>query len=658
MSGGDNNFLQRTPQGGYRTMSQRPLRRTQAIAPFGVGAMVDFPGPVSLIHCGLDAWPLSTRDPAHQEFRIEDEKRLAERLGVRYFIQPPDFRYVRPGEGGDQQNLNLKMPFLRFPRWHVCPRCGRMFEAALHDKSAPTCVGPVATGKGKGQAHTMRKTVQVRFIAACMNGHLQDFPWWEWVLKNSNPNREGRLRMITSGSASLAGVTIRVERNTDEIHVIESRTLAGAFEFDPGRDSALSKLGVFCRGDNPALGIPSATHASPGCGGHLYSLLRGGSNVYFPHVVSAIYLPPIDGEVSEEILEILEDPYVWATLSTSAKVAPERLVDTAQLVLQERYPDRKLDPKQLAEATNRRLKKSSSGSVKKAVETDSTEQAFRREEYELFGRDVQEGYPKTNLLIRTESISNFEPFIRDSFTKISLIHKLRETRAFVGFSRIFATDNLTEQERRSLISRTPQEWLPAVVVRGEGIFLQLKEDAVRAWLSENGAAIQTRISMMSEAVQQLRERRRQDTMPVSPRFILLHTLAHILINQLVYECGYGSASLRERLYSSDDATDSMAGILLYTAAGDSEGTMGGLVRMGKPGRLEAVLRRALEKSKWCSTDPVCIESRGQGPDNCNLAACHSCALLPETSCEVQNRILDRGLLVGTLTQPNIGFFKV
>jgi hypothetical protein len=101
----------------------------------------------------------------------------------------------------------------------------------------------------------------------------------------------------------------------------------------------------------------------------------------------------------------------------------------------------------------------------------------------------------------------------------------------------------------------------------------------------------------------------------------------------------------------------MAGILIYTAAGDSEGTMGGLVRMGLPGRLEDVFARAIERARWCSTDPVCIESSGQGPDNCNLAACHSCALLPETSCEEQNRLLDRGLLVGTLTEPAIGLFS-
>jgi hypothetical protein len=100
----------------------------------------------------------------------------------------------------------------------------------------------------------------------------------------------------------------------------------------------------------------------------------------------------------------------------------------------------------------------------------------------------------------------------------------------------------------------------------------------------------------------------------------------------------------------------MAGILIYTAAGDSEGTLGGLVRMGEPGRLEGVLENALAHAAWCSSDPVCIESKGQGPGSCNLAACHGCALLPETACEEYNRFLDRALVVGGLGKSELGFF--
>mgnify|MGYP003382449437 CR=1 FL=1 len=134
---------------------------------------------------------------------------------------------------------------------------------------------------------------------------------------------------------------------------------------------------------------------------------------------------------------------------------------------------------------------------------------------------------------------------------------------------------------------------------------------------------------------------------IEPRFVLLHTLAHLLINRLVFECGYGSASLRERLYVSTGESP-MAGLLIYTAAGDSEGTMGGLVRLAEPETLGRIIENAIEEAQWCSADPVCAEavySGGQGPDSLNLAACHSCALLPETSCEVFNKYLDRCLFL-------------
>ncbi len=100
----------------------------------------------------------------------------------------------------------------------------------------------------------------------------------------------------------------------------------------------------------------------------------------------------------------------------------------------------------------------------------------------------------------------------------------------------------------------------------------------------------------------------------------------------------------------------MQGILIYTASGDSEGTMGGVVRQGKNGRFETTLRRAIMHAAWCSSDPVCIEMDGQGPDSANLAACHGCCLLPETSCEEGNRLLDRAMLVGTPKHPETGFF--
>lgn len=640
-------------------MSPKPLRRSQVVSPFGVGAIVDFPGPVALIHAGLDAWPFDERkkDNEHDEFVINDEERLAERLHVQYFVKPPDYRYSSRG-AAQLPNIGLKMPFLRFPRWHFCPRCGRMWESALSDIQAPVCRGPIGTGREKGSSHNPRKTLQVRFIAACLQGHLQDFPWWEWVFGSSAPVVRGhRLRMISSGAASVAGVRILCEEDNEKIHVVHSKTMSAAFNFKFGEQSSLDRIGVTCRGENPALHIPSLDFDAPSCGEQLYPMLKGSSNLYFAKEVRSIYVPPVDTTVSQDILEILENKKLWGFFTMIAPVNNNQVpVAYVKEALAKFCPESTISPDCLLEVVNQRLTGNANQNITE-IESDTEETTFRRTEYNLFCSNFQEGYPQTNLLIRRQEVSDYLPNVQNLFANISLLHKLRETRVFTGFTRITPDNDQTRQQRLALISRAPKNWLPAVTVRGEGIFLVLKEEMISRWVASSGGLIDDRIGRIRKGLGDDHLHLSHDVIKINARFILLHTLSHLLINQLVYECGYGSASLRERIYYSDDENFPMAGILIYTAAGDSEGTMGGLVRMGKAGSLEPVLQRALSNARWCSTDPVCIESTGQGPENCNLAACHACALLPETSCEVQNRLLDRGLVVGTLESPDIGFFS-
>lgn len=145
---------------------------------------------------------------------------------------------------------------------------------------------------------------------------------------------------------------------------------------------------------------------------------------------------------------------------------------------------------------------------------------------------------------------------------------------------------------------------------------------------------------------------------ISPKFILLHTLSHLLIRQLSFECGYSITNLSERIYCADESEGKqMAGIFIYTASGDSEGTLGGLVRQGRPDAFPRVFRKAIAGAKACSNDPVCILSQGQGLETLNLAACHTCVLLPETCCEERNGFLDRGMLIGTFEDRGIGFYS-
>jgi hypothetical protein len=184
-----------------------------------------------------------------------------------------------------------------------------------------------------------------------------------------------------------------------------------------------------------------------------------------------------------------------------------------------------------------------------------------------------------------------------------------------------------------------------VEVFGEGIFLTLDKNELAAW--EADTRVRHRVAGMRADLDRSFQKDRLETLTgteLSPRFVLLHTLAHLLIRQLSFESGYTTASLRERVYARPE--QDQYGVLVYTAAGDAEGTLGGLVRQGEPPRLAETLLRMTEAAAWCSADPLCAEHTGQGFGNLNRAACHACALLPETSCETGNTLLDRALVVG------------
>ncbi len=695
--------------------AKKPLRRTQAISPFGVGAMVDFPGPTSLVHAGLEAWPVDPANPLFREFLIDDEPRLAHRLGVDRFFLPPDFRENRTGI--TVENPGLMLPFLRFPLWHSCPACGRMYRSRFHDHSAPYCTG-LLTSDG---AHKRRKTVQVRFVAACSHGHLQDFPWREWLrLEDADWRPEGNrwLRLRSTGLAGTEGVEIIAEELSGEnARVVGRRTLAGAVGGEPGQgDSPLTRLGIRCTGQNPVLALnPDNDHQ---CGEQLYVLLRGASNLYFSDVISSIFVPQNDAAaIPKELRELVDDSAMRKEILRSAlssesgripvkgvravlkemypelnadaakladffnnnsliellardsksaaalvqmiKLQPEGKLDAGclKMLIETVQPEWDIDPEFLLPQVDRWFRRETGGTVEEDSLSDegSREMNFRRAEYEIFNQDIEAGAPQIDLLVRSEPMEKYGPRIQAFGERISLAHKLRETRAFRGFSRIFS-EGLTPEQRWNLISTRPLTWLPAVIVRGEGIFLKLKMSVLADWEMNHGEFHSVRLQRVNRGLEELRKRRQQEGRAISPRYVLLHTLAHLLINELVFECGYGSAALRERIYCSE-GEQGMAGILIYTAAGDSEGTMGGLVRMGLPGLLDRAVSRMIERASWCSTDPVCIESHGQGPDNCNLAACHGCSLLPETSCEEQNRLLDRGVLMGTLSRPESGFFR-
>jgi hypothetical protein len=221
-----------------------------------VAAMIDFPGDESLMVCGLDAWPFAAED-CPPEYRISEE-RLQARVGVSHFRLPPDYQLPGPGV----QHPNLKVPCVRFPLWHFCPRCGNMRELAPYG-GRQRCDGPnFAEGRSCNQKPERARPwlVPMRFVAACERGHIRDFPWIEWVHRSNPATSICRLRLRAGRSASLAGIRINCTCG-------QGRTLAGSFD-----EQALRRIGVDCAGQRPWLG--DVKGRALGCGQELRVVQR------------------------------------------------------------------------------------------------------------------------------------------------------------------------------------------------------------------------------------------------------------------------------------------------------------------------------------------------------------------------------------------------
>jgi hypothetical protein len=201
--------------------------------------------------------------------------------------------------------------------------------------------------------------------------------------------------------------------------------------------------------------------------------------------------------------------------------------------------------------------------------------------------------------------------------------------------------------------------VPASEIRGEGIFFRFSEAEIAAWLARTQ---RLHLEFFAAHKQWRKDRGLQPPEEFYPglRFVLLHSFAHALIRQLSLECGYTAASLRERIYARNPGLDrpEMAGVLIYTAAPDSEGTLGGLVSLGEPGVLERHLCQAMDSMRLCSGDPLCAEHHpGKEGTSLHGASCHACLFASETSCERGNKYLDRTVLVPTVDRDGFAFFQ-
>lgn len=596
------------------------VRAAQAVLQYGVGAMVDFPDQ-TLVTSAPEYWSGTNR--------IFDD-RFAKALDVDYFALPTDIAYAR------------------FPEWYFCPKC-RTFQPlskwiAEYKRKAK--------GKSLELDENMvthmqcpqckQDLVVARIVTVCEDGHLNDFPWVKWVHARSKKpicgNPSLKFKTGASGSEGLEGLTIECACGAHS-------TLKDAFDKDifEKMDHEEGSFGFKCEGCHPF------KHTKDACGKYPRTVQRGASSVYFPVTHSSLVIPPYADKLNtkieqsnayEECITIIADE---DTVEEKEKLIRKRLSKWAEKIALE-IGALKSDVEKILTA---KWLDTSSEVI------DVTSVKYRFEEYMALTGEIST--PKGSLGDFSREAMPIEEYGLPHIKSISLVDKVRVVNALTGFSRINPAMNKDDVGFVS-VKRPETRWYPAYEVRGEGIFIEFNQQDIDKWVEEN-PEVARRASHLNDNyansfIGQNHPRH------ISPKFIMLHTISHLLITQLSFECGYSIASLSERLYCSElsDGKE-MAGILIYTASGDSEGTLGGLVRQGRQDAFPRIFKKAVNSAKTCSNDPVCIMSHGQGRDSLNLAACHACALLPETCCEERNAFLDRGMIIGTFEDRNIGFWS-
>jgi len=631
-------------------IAKRTIRRSHIISTYGVGSIYQFKNRYSiqgesdsLMLAGLDEW-FDSESTIPEEWKIH-EPRLQNLLSKDFFVSPPDYR-----TRSEDPNLNFKkLPYIRFPNWYRCFSCGWM------KKESPFKINPVCNSHVETKGHQAFKKcsknkvpkslIPIRFIVTCNKGHIDDFPFLEWVHQGKNYSEyDCNLKIIggKQGNASLAGLTIKcVTCDTKPVSL-------APFFGGHNRDSENPENGPFSRINYKCTGRCPWLNSNQKCeDNNPKVILRGASNAYYSVVKSSIYIPLLTEHFEQNILDIVDHPKKWNAISKEAekkKDQPDVFKNYIDLLAT--YSN--VNSESLFSAVQMKL-----GKLNEQIQEitkDNSEENYRFQEYNFIINEKSDGVQMFKKQMNMEDydvISNF-------FENIFLISRLIETRVQMGFTRLLPYDDGMKAEYIQSLSKGNFNWLPGMVVRGEGIFLQFKKERLDKWISSfNSAPIES----IKKNYNKLRKDRGLSPRNINKKFILIHTFAHLLINQLSYSCGYASASLRERIYCNlSNKEKEMQGVLIYTSSGDSEGTLGGLVREGEPQNLIRIVLDAFKKSLNCSYDPVCLETTSQGLGGINASSCHACTFLAETSCEEGNQLLDRTTIIGNGNNLN-GYFQ-
>ena len=595
------------------------IRQTQMVMSFGPGSMIDLPD-TSVMIAGLDHWYY---DPRERQAAIIQEPRLLARLGLRFGNRELELR--RPPRGSeDQQEFDNSVRAWRFPQWYLAATDRRTSEGFIERR----LVHRQEFTNGKFYLENKQvPLIPIRFVRACPRGHIDDISWAILVHGGETDCLRPKWMVERGNAGDLDEVVVRCECG-QQIRMSEVA------------DRRRNALGM-CDGARPWLG----PRAREKCGAPSQLLIRSASNAYFAERQTVISIPASSGSKDERVTQVLIKLEELATDRTDLRVG--RKFEPLKSTLDG------MSDAEIWEAYDR---------IKSGVAAPA--RSVKEEEFEAlisapdeFGSDVPEG----DFYARVLPKAHWDAPWMKGVKRVVLVHRLRSVTALLGFTRFESSsadiNGELDAEVKTATLAKELNWLPATEMRGEGIFLEFDADAIGQWTRSR--EVQQRLEKLAAGFNEWKKEhegsgRKFAGMP----YIMLHSLSHLLQTAISLECGYSASSLQERVYAVQEGDrPGLFGILIYTAATDAQGTLGGLVDAGR--MISRHMKHALESALLCSNDPVCAQHDPVAPGVAQLngAACHGCLLVPETSCEQRNDFLDRSLIVPTVESEGAAFFE-
>jgi hypothetical protein len=488
--------------------------------------------------------------------------------------------------------------------------------------------------------------VPVRFVQCCANGHLSDIDWDRFAHGGAQSSCQEDLWLDEAGAGN----------DFNEIYVRCPRCKKRQALASTKGDNGASLLGQ-CRGHRPWLGNFStdALACTDEKGKPRYNrlLVRSASNAYFPEMVGAISIPEAEDPLRQHLISHLsyfEKVDDESDLKAALKFMPDKVAACLR--------DRDL-PEVMAVLSAVR---GSTGDTRIEKQPPLKQQEIKA----LYAPSAALGSSDPSSTFHAEilPLTGKPAWFTDCFDRVLKVHRLREVMALIGFARLEPVvkgvdgdpiDQHSVEAKRADINNKELDWVPAIENFGEGLFLGVSEQALKTWMDRDGVKQHSSKHQTAMKYWNRDHGLKEDdfTWPGAP-YLMLHSLAHLLITSAALECGYGASAIKERIYSFPGQG---YGILLYTSGSGSEGTLGGLVSLAD--RIDQLVAAALERGRLCSNDPFCSM---HDPENdlekrySHGAACHGCLLIAETSCEQRNQFLDRAFVVPTLDVAAAAFF--